>query len=320
MLKKGFLLAMILLFASAVLFAGGSKDKEEKKQFIQIKSSVLGGTWYAAGSVWAKLISDNTKYIATNAASPGLTNESITRMLDGTAQLAVVDGLAVNMAVKGEGEWKKPVTEIRAMFGLWTAIHNIIVLEKSGINDIYGLKGKNVATYVEGEPDGEAFMELMAMHGVTPQNTRILRIMKNDATRMMIDGKLDCMVFAFGHGHANLKELTASRAIKFIFGDMKHIDPWLKKYPVYYVEKFGKEFAKEDANQFAGPYFMICLASMPDEQAYLFTKVWWENYKYVKETLPAGLPWSEPQNNMNGVPVPIHPGAAKYFKEIGAMK
>jgi len=319
MKKKGFLLILIILFLASSLFATGNKEKEEKKEFIQIKSSAIGGSWYAGGSVWAKLITDNTKFIATNSASPGLTNESIARMQEGKAHLAFVDGLATYAAYKGEGEWGKPV-EVRAMFGLWPGVYNIIVHEKSGIKDIYGLKGKSIATYVDGEPTGESFIELLAMHGITPQTSKIYRIMKNDATRMFIDEKADCLIYAFGHGHANLKEMVASRNIKFVFGDLKHIDPWLKKYPFYYYEQFGSEFGVEDNNQFVSPYFTICMASMPVDQAYLFTKVWYENWAFLLESMPANVPWINKKDPMNGVPIPIHPGAEKYFKEVGIMK
>ncbi|MCL2481036.1 MAG: TAXI family TRAP transporter solute-binding subunit [Spirochaetaceae bacterium] len=317
MIKKSFLFIMILLFLSASLFI--ACKKEVKKEFIQIKSSAIGGSWYAGGAAWAKIITDNTKFIATNSASPGLTNESIARMVEGKAHLAFVDGLATYSAYKGEGEWEKPI-EVRALFGLWPGVYNIIVHEKSGIKDLYGLKGKSIATYVDGEPSGEAFIELLTMHGITTQTSRIYRIMKNDATRMFIDENADCLIYAFGHGHANLKEMTASRKVKFIFGDLKHIEPWLQKYPFYYYEPFGSEFGVEDNDQFVSPYFTICLSSMPDDQAYLFTKVWYENWNFLTEALPSNMPWINKENPMAGIPIPIHPGALKYFKEIGLMK
>ncbi|MCL2704585.1 MAG: TAXI family TRAP transporter solute-binding subunit [Spirochaetaceae bacterium] len=318
MKKKSFLVILIILFIVTSLFATGSKEKEEKKEFIQIKSSSIGGSWYAGAAAWAKLITENTKYIASNSSSTSNVL-NIQNLEEGEAQLAFMEPFTAYMAYKGEGEWTKPV-EVRALFGIWPGVYNIIVHEKTGIKDIYGLKGKSIATYVDGDPLGESFVELLAMHGVTPQNSKIYRIMKNDATRMFIDEKADCLIYAFGHGHSNLKEMTASRKIKFIWGDLKHIEPWLKKYPFYYYEPFGSEFGVEDGLQFIGPYLTICLASMPEDQAYLFTKVWYENWAFLLEAMPANIPWINKENPMKGIPIPIHPGAEKYFKEIGLMK
>ena len=313
-MKKGFILFLLILFTSTLLFVSCGGEKE----FITIKSSAIGGSWYAGGAAWAKIISDNTNFVATNSASPGLSNESMQRMMEGTAQLAFLDGIAAYPAYKGEGEWGSPV-EVRAMFGLWPGVYNIIVHERTGIQDIYGLRGKSIATYVDGEPSGESFMELLEMHGITSQTARIYRIMKNDATRMFIDENADCLIYAFGHGHANLKEMVAARKIKFIFGDLQHINPWLEKYPYYTYKQFGSEFGVEDADQFVSPYFTACMASMPEEQAYLFTKLWWENWDFLMEVLPNNMIWINKENPMAGIPIPIHPGAERYFKEVGIM-
>jgi len=314
MKKKSFLL-ITTIFLLVLLFA--ACKKEEEKDFIYIKSSAIGGTWYKSSTVWAELITKNTRFTAENIASPGLTVGSITALLKGEAHLAFAD-VGVCVPYINEEIWEDSV-EIRALFGLWPGIHNIIVDEKSGIEDIYGLKGKSIATYVDGELTGDVFIELLAMHGVTQENTRIHRVMKNDGTRMFIDERVDCIIYLFGHGHANLKEMSAVKSIKFIWGDFKHIEPWIEKHPYYSYKLFGSEFGIEDNYQIVSKYFTICLASLPEDQAYLFTKVWYENWDYLMKVLPENMPWINKQNPMEGIPIPIHPGAEKYFKEIGLM-
>jgi TRAP transporter TAXI family solute receptor len=309
---------------SSFSFASGSDEKagtseKSKKQFIQIKSSAIGGSWYAGGAAWAKLISENTDFIAMNSASPGLTNESIIRMSEGKAQLAFADGIATLNAYEGRENWDSKV-DVRALFGLWPGVYNIIVFKDSGIKSVSDLKGKSVATYVEGEPAGAVFLEYLSRHGVDESNTKIYRIMKNDATRMFVDGKVDCLIYAFGHGHAKLKEIVASRKIKFIVGNDAENKRFTEKYPYYYLENFGSEFGVEDELQFVTPYFTLCMADFPEEQAYLMTKVWWENWDFLSEVLPKNIPYVNKKDPMAGVPVPIHPGAERYFKEIGLMK
>ena len=316
MKKKSFFLLIIIFFL--ILLVAACKKEEEEKEFIYIRSSAVGGSWYTGSTAWAKLITENTKFTAVNIASPGLTVENITKIAADEAHLAFVNAFGAYTAYKGEGIWRNPV-EIRALFGIWAGIHNIIVDEKSGIKDIYGLKGKSIATYVDGDLTGDAFIELLAMHGVTPENTRIHRVMKNDGTRMFIDKRIDCIIYAIGHAHTRLKEITMSKNIRFILGDTKHIETWLEKYPYYSYRAFGSEFGIEDNYQFGFTYFAICLASLPEDQAYLFTKVWYESWDYLMEALPAHMPSINKQNPMEGIPIPIHPGAERYFKEIGLM-
>jgi len=316
MKKKSFFLLIIIFFL--ILLVAACKKEEEEKEFIYIRSSAVGGSWYTGSTAWAKLITENTKFTAVNIASPGLTVENITKIAADEAHLAFVNAFGAYTAYKGEGIWRNPV-EIRALFGIWAGIHNIIVDEKSGIKDIYGLKGKSIATYVEGDPSGDAFIELLAMHGVTSENTRIHRLMKNDGTRMFLDGRIDCVIYALGHGNANMEAIIAEKDAKFIFGDLKHINIWLEKYPYYSYKKFGSEFGIEDNYQFIIQHFTVCLASLPEDQAYLFTKVWYENWDYLMESLPATMSEINKQNPMEGIPIPIHPGAERYFKEIGLM-
>ncbi len=322
-MKKVLLITLVLLLAAGMVFAGGSKEKGEGgeggKQFVVIKSSSIGGSWYACGAAFAKLITDNTNFIAMNSASPGLTNESIKAMAEGKAQLALGEPLGGYTALQGKEPWDKP-QNIRILFGIWPGIFNIVVNADSDIKTLSDLKGKSIATYVEGEPDGIAFSELLDWAGVNDKNSRIYRIMKNDATRMFIDGQADCLIYAFGHGHAKLKEITTARKVRFLPTDDANVKKFIEKYPFYTSEQFGSEFGVPDEQQFISPYFIACLDTLPADQAYEFTKVWWENWKFLEEALPSNVPYINRNNPKGDLPFPLHPGSEKYFKEKGIIK
>ena len=324
-MKKVLLFTLVLLLDAGMVFAGGSKEKGEGdgadggKQFIVIKSSSIGGSWYACGAAFAKLISDNTKYVAMNSASPGLTNESIKAMMDGKAQLGLADAEAAYAAFKGKDPWTAPVA-VNNLFTIWPGVFNVIVGADTNINTLADLKGKSIATYVEGEPSGIAFMDLLSWVGVTDKNSRVYRIMKNDATRMFIDGQADCLIYAFGHGHAKLKEITTARKIRFVPTDDALAKKFMEKYPYYSSTIFGSEFNVPDAQQFQSTYFIMCLDTLPEDQAYEFTKVWWENWDFLQEAMPSNVPWINRDDPQGGLPIPMHPGALKYFKEKGIIK
>jgi hypothetical protein len=144
--------------------------------------------------------------------------------------------------------------------------------------------------------------------------------MKNDATRMFIDGQADCLIYAFGHGHAKLKEITTARKVRFLPTDDANVKKFIEKYPFYTSEKFGSEFGVPDEQQFISPYFIACLDTLPADQAYEFTKVWWENWKFLEEALPSNVPYINRNNPKGDLPFPLHPGSEKYFKEKGIIK
>lgn len=322
--------AAAFLVLAGTLYAGGQGEagKESaagapaaaKKEFVQIKSSSIGGTWYAGGAAWAKLITDSSDYIAVNSASPGLDNESLNRMMAGEADLVFLSGPGAYNAYKGIGTtWTEP-QEIRSLFGIWPGVLNAIVAEGSRFKSIKDLKGASIATYVPGDINGEQVLALLKHHGVTEENTKFYKIMKADATRMFIDNRVDAIFYYYGYGHANLKEIAASRKIRFLPPDAGLVDKFIEENPFYYLADFGEEFGVPSAKQLVGPYLTACRADLPEEDAYLFTKVWFENLEWLKTVLPANIPYMNVKEPGAGVPVPLHPGAVRYYKEAGIMK
>jgi len=311
------ILAVILTVSSLFVF---SVHDVSAAKFLRIKSSSLGGSWYAGGAAWAKLITDNTDYIAINVASPGLDNESLKRLARKEADLVFLTGPGAYNAYKGAPPtWKKP-QDIRGLFGLWPGVMNAIVLGNSKFQTLQDLKGASIATYIPGDVNGEQVLSLLKHHGVNEDNTKIYRIMKSDATRMFIDKRVDAIVFYFGYGHANLKEISTSRKIRFLPPDPEMVKGFIEENPFYYIGDFGDEFGVPNAKQLIGPYLTAARADAPVDLIYEITKAWFENLDWLKKVLPSNIRYMNVKDPTAGVPLPLHPGAVKYFKEKGMLK
>ncbi len=299
---------------------GLSSGKASAEEFIRIKSSSLGGSWYAGGAAWAKLITDNTDYVAINVASPGLDNESLKRLARKETELVFLTGPGAYNALKGvPPTWKEP-QKISGLFGLWPGVINTIVLADSKFKVLQDLKGASLATYIPGDINGEQVLALLKHHGITEENTKVYRIMKADASRMFIDKRIDAIVYYFGYGHANLKEISTSRKIRFLPSDPEMVKAFMEENPFYYIGDFGEEFGVPNAKQLVGPYLTACRADAPVDMIYEITKAWFENLDWLGKVLPANIPYMNVKDPRAGVPLPLHPGAEKYFKEVGLIK
>lgn len=311
-------IALSLIFGIALV--GLTLQEADAAKFIRIKGSSLGGSWYAGGAAWAKLISDNTEYIAINVAAPGLDNESLKRMARKECELVFLTGPGAYNAYKGvPPTWKSP-QDIRGLFALWPGVMNTVVMADSKYKKLQDLKGASIATYVPGDVNGDQVLACLKHHGITEKNTKFYRIMKADASRMFIDGRVDAIMFYFGYGHANLKEISASRKIRFLPPDSKLVKGFIEENPFYYLGDFGEEFGVPNAKQLVGPYLTACRADASVDFAYMVTKVWFENLDWLKTVLPSNIPYMNVKVPSAGVPIPLHPGAIKYFKEVGIMK
>ena len=314
------LLCIALSLILGIGLVGLTLQEADAAKFIRIKGSSLGGSWYAGGAAWAKLISDNTDYIAINVAAPGLDNESLKRMARKECELVFLTGPGAYNAYKGvPPTWKNP-QDIRGLFGLWPGVMNTVVMADSKYKTLQDLKGESIATYVPGDVNGDQVLACLKHHGITEENTKFYRIMKADASRMFIDGRVDAIMFYFGYGHANLKEMSASRKIRFLSPDPELVKGFIKENPFYYLGDFGEEFGVPNAKQLVGPYLTACRADAPIDFAYMVTKVWFENLDWLQKVLPSNIPHMNTKDPSAGVPIPLHPGAIKYFKEVGLMK
>jgi TRAP transporter TAXI family solute receptor len=290
-------------------------------KFIRIKSSSLGGSWYAGGAAWAKLITDNyPEYVAVNIASPGLDNESLKRLARGECELVMLTGPGAYNAYKGvPPTWKEP-QKISGLFGLWPGVINTIVMADSKFKKLQDLKGASIATYIPGDINGEQVLALLSHHGITDKNAKFYRIMKADASRMFIDKRVDAIIYYFGYGHANLKEIAASRKIRFLPPDPQMVEGFMKENPFYYIGEFGEEFGVPNEKQLIGPYLTGCRTDASVDMIYKVVKVWFDNLDWLKKVLPSNIPYMNVKNPQAGVPLPLHPGAEKYFKEAGIIK
>jgi hypothetical protein len=321
---KKYWIGVICVAAITVAMIGSAVEADAAsggKNFIRIKSSSIGGSWYAGGSAWAKLISDNyPEFLSVNIAAPGLDNESLKRLFRNEAELVFLTGPGAYNAYKGVAPvWKEPMP-LRGLFGIWPGVLNTVVSADSKFQVLQDLKGAKIATYVPGDVNGEQMLALLKHHGITEENTKIFKIMKADAARMFIDGAIDAVVYYYGYGHANLKEMSASRKIRFLPNDPVKVQAFMKENPFYYLADFGAEFGVPNAKQLIGPYHTACRADLPEDTAYKVTKVWFENLNWLGKVLPSNMPYQNVKEPGAGVPIPLHPGAIKYYKEKGLMK
>ena len=226
-------------FALLLITLAGDAGAASGRNFIRIKSSSIGGSWYAGGSAWAKLIADNyPEFLTVNIAAPGLDNESLKRLFRNEAELVFLTGPGAYNAYKGVPPvWKEPMP-LRGLFGIWPGVLNTVVSAESKFQVLQDLKGAKIATYVPGDINGEQMLALLKHHGVTEENTKIFKIMKADAARMFIDGAIDAVVYYYGYGHANLKEMSASRKIRFLPNDPVKVQAFMKENPFYYIARF----------------------------------------------------------------------------------
>ena len=325
MYNKKYIILSVLIAALLALISFAFLNKYKKaeipmhKKLLYIKSSTVRSAAYAGCAAWVRLITENSDFIAVNSASPATMNDKINMLISGEIDAAFITGPSGYLAYNGHPDyWNKP-QNIRALFGLWPAVYNSVAYKDSGIKSIKDLKGKRIAIYSDRSLDGDVLKHLLEINGINSYNSTIYRVRESIGEKMFSRKEVDFIWYNLGQGNSFLDKYSKdneenTESIRLVpVTEKNKLREFLTRYPVFYTENINYEDTYEYTSQLVTSNFVACSADMPDDLAYKLTRLWWENTEYIKQFTSDQLEINSIINIYRGVPVPLHPGAEKYF-------
>lgn len=310
--------SLIVLF---VMLAAASVAAAPNPKFLTIGTANTGGAYYPIGIAMADLLT-NKLGVQTTAQTTGGGVENNILVSTGKADLAITTGANAYSAWNGTAPYKAKQENIALMFsGLSKGVYQIVVNENSPIKTIKDLKGKKV---VLGPPGGAAIpmtVDVFAAFGMTLNDIKPVYVAYDDGTEGMVSGSYDAVVVQSAIPAPSIYQLTASKKpIRLVDIDediLKAIDA---KYPYYTRIDIPKEaygFAKTTATIYVSNV-VIVNKNLSDDFVYSMTKLFFENVDRIIASHPSAKELSL-DNATKGMPLPLHPGAARYFKEKGKL-
>jgi TRAP transporter TAXI family solute receptor len=288
---------------------------------LQMPTGGVTGSYYMTGAPLSKCINEVSKLIRVTPNTSGGGVENLRRVESGTAQLGMVQVDLMYTGWRGEKPFDKPMRNWRTL-GVLTPIlaNHVVVLASQNVKTASDLKGK---TFAIGAPGSGAAvqMKLFLDHtGLTKAlNARMLP--HQDYPTMLLDGKIDAINRANSVPAAVVEEIAAQKAIVLVdFSKELEQSKFLEKHP--YISRFvvkGGTYKgqKSDVTLFGTAGFLVAHKDVPDAIAYEFTKLAYsdECVKQVSTAFKgANLNRKAPLDGNIG---PVHPGAAKFWKESG---
>ena len=207
------------------------------------------------------------------------------------------------------------------MFALWPAVYNLITYKDNGIKKIEDIKGRSIAIYSENSVNGDMLSYFLELYGITPENTTIYRVRDVIGINMFFQKEVDCIWYDIGYGGFNFSFFLRDKIAgieNYILIEIEEntkTREFFKTYPFFFLEKFGSEVELQEKYQLMTSCFVVCLEDFSENDAYMFTKLWWENSSFVRQYVSDNLDLINA--NRKGVPVPFHKGSLRYFKEAG---
>lgn len=319
---------LVACFLLCTLLASCTENLSTNRPYI-LTTATTGGTYYpvgvALGTITKAQLHDS-KGISLSAISSAGSLENIKLMRDNQAQFGILQGIFGSWGWHGDGPISKPQTWMRGICALWqNTDHFVLRRELAGDGTIFALDSLDGQRFALGARNSGAERSgdhILTSLGIDYENKVSLAWMGYGATANAIqDGTIVGMnvpagvpVTAITRAFAmSGKDITL---LSFTDDDLARVNA---KYPIW--QRFvipGGTYPNlpETIQTISHPNVLAVRADIPDDDVYEITRAIFENLAALQEIHKATREVSL-ESALNGLGVPLHPGAARYFREQG---
>ena len=309
----------------AMLAASGAASAQDIKG-LTVGSGSVGADFFVLGTSMQRVLSEvfpNAR-IENTATSGSAENMRLLRRKDIDlglyATTAMIDAWYGRNAYANE----KPFTEIRSIAGVFHFTYCLISLRSSGFTKMSDLKGKRIGIGPDAKTLAPLYSPFFTAHGLDfEKDIQHVYASYADIFRMVGEGRVDAVV-GFTSGAkvpASIQELASSKPIRWISMDADMLKKAGREYITFPMGSLpGQEGPVVSARH--GLVTIAAIDQMPDATAYTVAKAIHQNLKRLADLQPAlGEAINDPMTLTGSTdPYPYHPGAIKYWTEVGLWK
>jgi len=323
----------IFIFSlTAALFCIGSvfSDANAKMTFVTIGTGGITGVYYPTGGAIAKTVNQKKEQYGIRCTVEATAGSvfNVNAILSGDLEFGIVQSDRQYQAIHGEAEWKDagPQKDLCSVFGIHPEALTLVASSDSGIKTIQDLKGKRVNIGNSGSGQLQNSMDALTAVGINSEKDLIAESVKAaEAPGLLQDGKIDAFFYTVGHPNGAFKEATAgAKRVHFVPITGPGIDKLIQEKPYYtktivQIKHYPGADNDADAETFGVKATLCTSAKVADDVVYAVTKEVFEDFEEFKKLHPAYEILTK-ENMLEGLSAPIHPGAMKYYKEVGLIK
>ena len=313
---KKFSLVVVVVFMAMGMIACGAKTEQ-----IRMATGGSTGTYYAYGSALSQILGEKTK-ISITVQSTGASKANIQLMDAGEVELAMVQNDVMEYAWKGVDLFTGEQTQnFSSMAALYAEVCQVVANPAAGIRTIADLRGKNVSVGDAGSGTEFNARQILEAYGISFDDISKQNLGFGPSADALKDNKIDAFFCVAGAPTPAIIDLATSKDILVLEVDDAHAAQLARNYPFYTQYPIGGgSYRGQSAavKTVAVKATFIVSPRVSETTVYNLTKALFENKSQIMTAHAKGAEL-DTTYAIEGVSVPFHPGAVKYFKEIGAM-
>ncbi|MBK1852478.1 TAXI family TRAP transporter solute-binding subunit [Marinobacter sp. 1-4A] len=313
--------------AAVTLGAASTAVSAQEQRFVTIGTGGVTGVYYPAGGAICRLVNMDRKEhgIRCSVESTGGSVYNLNAIRQDELDLAVAQSDWQYHAYNGTSQFKDdgPNKKLRAVFSLHPEPFTVVASKGSGIKNFEDLAGKRVSVGNPGSGQRATAEVLMDEMGWTMDKFSLAAELKAaEQSQALCDGNIDAFFYTVGHPSGAIKEATTScdSTLVNVYNDSakKLIDdnPYYRKAVIPGGMYRGSD---NDVTTFGVAATFVSSTDVPDDVVYEVVKAVFENFDSFKRLHPAFANLKKEEMVSDALSAPLHPGAAKYYKEAGLI-
>jgi len=290
---------------------------------IRFMAAEQSGTWYSLAVGITQMLKKAMPDLGNISILPGGGISNVVGIESGQANIGFSQASSIVDALNGHPPFTKKTENVRYILTLFPHKTQIVVFDKSGIQNIEDIRGKRINVGTKGLLTEDVARRALEVYGMGYSDmASVQNLSFSDAVVEMKDGRLDAMFWTVPSPFAVLTDLSQSENVRFLSLPEDKRKLLIDVNPGFtrsVIEAGTYKGVDSDVDTIQSPLVMIANKNASEDLIYQITKVVYENLVELQIVAP-NLKDITQQDLIHDFGVPMHAGASRYFKEIGVLE
>ncbi|MBF0188231.1 MAG: TAXI family TRAP transporter solute-binding subunit [Magnetococcales bacterium] len=293
-----------------------------ESRFVTIGTGGVTGVYYPAGGAICQMVNkgQGSSGIRCNVESTGGSVYNVNSLLAGEMEFGVSQADVVYKARVGQEPFNSKRSTLRSLFSLHTEVVTLTSRADSNIEKIADMRGKRINIGNPGSGNERTARELLFVCGIKEDELALAgRLKASEMPDAIRDSKLDAYFYVVGHPTANIKDVSSSLPVRIVPLQGNCVNTIIKTQPYFVPASIPGGLytgVDEDVPSYGVKATIVSSTKVPEEVVYEVVRAVFENLKDFRLQHPAFKDLDH-TNMLQGLTAPLHPGALRYYQEMG---
>lgn len=315
-------LKSVLAAAAAGLVAASLSAPAQAQNFINVLTGGTSGVYYPLGVALSEIYATGIPGVRAQVQSTKASVENLNLLAQGRGEIAFALGDSVVAARDGNAEagFPAPLPTLRAIGAVYPNYIQIVAAASAGVNTVADLKGKSISVGAPASGTELNAREIFKAAGLTYGDAgRVEYLPFGESAELIKNGQLEVTLQSAGLGVASIKDLATTHEITVVGIPAEMVNAIGAPFIATVIPAGTYTGQTADVPTAAVGNILVTTTAVSDERAYEMTKLLFENLDKMKAA-HAAAGAIDPAKAVLGLPIPLHPGAERYYREIGVLK